>query len=170
MSTIVMVDDPAAKSTIYAKIASSIADDVLRADREQAEIFAAAARPLSVLVAEGNRTNQMVIVKTLERVGHTATVVNDGEAALDALEENHFDLVLMDLNMPVINGIEAAKLYRFCSIGEPYVPIVAVIADATTDARARCSEAGMDGFVTKPIAPARLLDVIDSVLGRPEVI
>ncbi len=112
----------------------------------------------------------MVIVKTLERAGHSATVVNDGEAALDALEENHFDLVLMDLNMPVMNGIEATKLYRFSSIGLPHVPIVALTADATTDAWARCKEAGMDGYVTKPIEPARLLDVIDSVLSRPEVI
>ena len=100
MSTIVIVDDQAVNRTIYAKIASSIADDVwtrtfgdpreaLEAlvDREQAEIFAPAARPLSVLVAEASRTNQMVIVKTLERVGHSATVVNDGEAALDALDQ-----------------------------------------------------------------------------------
>jgi two-component system sensor histidine kinase RpfC len=147
-----------------------LAQNNLRADRERAEVFAPAARPLSVLVAEDNRTNQMVIVKTLERVGHTATVVNDGEAALDALEENHFDVVLMDLNMPVMNGIDATKLYRFCSIGQPHVPIVALTADATTDAWARCKEAGMDGYVTKPIEPARLLDVIDSVLSRPEVI
>jgi two-component system, sensor histidine kinase RpfC len=183
MSTIVSVDDQAVNRTNYAKIASSIADDVwtrtfedprktLEAltDREQAEIFAPATRPLSILVAEANRTNQMVIVKTLERVGHSATVVNDGEAALDALEENHFDLVLMDLNMPVMNGIEATKLYRFSSIGQPHVPIVALTADATTDAWVRCQEAGMDGYVTKPIEPARLLDVIDSVLSRPEVI
>jgi PleD family two-component response regulator len=125
ISADIIVDDQAANRTIYAKIASSIADDVwtrtfgdprealeARADREQAEIFAPAARPLSILVAEDNRTNQMVIVKTLERVGHSATVVKDGEAALDALEENHFDLVLMDLNMPVMNGIEATKQYR----------------------------------------------------------
>jgi two-component system sensor histidine kinase RpfC len=147
-----------------------LAQNNLLVDREQAEIFAPAARPLSVLVAEDNRTNQMVIAKTLERVGHSATVVNDGEAALDALEENHFDLVLMDLNMPVMNGIEATKLYRFSSIGQPHVPIVALTADATTDAGARCRDAGMDGYVTKPIEPARLLDVIDSVLRRPEVI
>ena len=170
MSTIVIVDDQTVNRTIYAKIASSIAQNNLQADRERAEVFAPAARPLSVLVAEDNRTNQMVIVKTLERVGHTATVVNDGEAALDALEENHFDVVLMDLNMPVMNGIDATKLYRFCSIGQPHVPIVALTADATTDAWARCKEAGMDGYVTKPIEPARLLDVIDSVLSRPEVI
>ena len=113
ISTIVIVDDQAVNRSFYAKIASSIAEDVwtrtfedprealdARADREQAEVFAPAARPLSILVAEDNRTNQMVIVKTLERVGHSATVVNDGEAALDALEENHFDLVLISNRQP----------------------------------------------------------------------
>jgi two-component system sensor histidine kinase RpfC len=76
----------------------------------------------------------------------------------------------MDLNMPVMNGIEATKLYSFSSIGQPHVPIVALTADATADAWARCQEAGMDGYVTKPIEPARLLDVIASVVRRPEVI
>jgi two-component system, sensor histidine kinase RpfC len=147
-----------------------LAQNDLRADHEQVEIFAPAATPLSVLVAEDNRTNQMVIVKTLERMGHSATVVADGEAALDALAKNRFDLVLMDVNMPVMNGIEAAKLYRFSNVGRPHVPIVALTADATTDAWARCREAGMDGYVTKPIEPARLVDVIDSVSGRPEAI
>jgi two-component system, sensor histidine kinase RpfC len=147
-----------------------LAQNDLRADHEQAEILAPAAGPLSVLVAEDNRTNQMVIVKTLERMGHCATVVNDGEAALDALVKNRFDLVLMDVNMPVMNGIEATKLYRFSNIGQPHVPIIALTADATTDAWARCREAGMDGYVTKPIEPARLMDVIESVLGHPVAI
>jgi two-component system sensor histidine kinase RpfC len=142
----------------------------IHADQEQAEIFAQTERPLSVLVAEDNRTNQMVIVKTLERMGHFATIVNDGEAALDALERNHFDLVLMDVNMPIMSGIEATKLYRFASIGQPHVPIVALTADATKDAWDRCRESGMDGYVTKPIEPARLVEVIDSVVRRPELI
>lgn len=147
-----------------------LAQGDLPTDREEAEIFARAARPLSVLVAEDNRTNQMVIVKTLERMGHCTTVVNDGEAALEALEKSRFDLVLMDVNMPVMNGIEATKLYRFANIGQPHLPIFALTADASTDAWARCREAGMDGYVTKPIEPARLADVIDSVLGCPESI
>lgn len=148
---------------------ASLAQDDLLADQQQIEIPAKASRQLSILVAEDNRTNQMVIAKTLERMGHSATVVNDGEAALDALGKTHFDLVLMDVNMPVMNGIEATKLYRFASLGQPHVPIVALTADATTDGWARCKEAGMDGYVTKPIEPARLTEVIDSVLCRSEV-
>jgi two-component system sensor histidine kinase RpfC len=139
------------------------------ADVEQAEILVPATRALSILIAEDNRTNQMVIEKTLERVGHRATLVNNGEEALHALQKDRFDLVLMDVNMPVMNGIEATKLYRFASIGQPRVPIVALTADATSEAWERCQEAGMDGYATKPIEPARLLEIIDSMAGRSDV-
>ncbi|HUI21425.1 MAG TPA: ATP-binding protein, partial [Methylocella sp.] len=142
----------------------------LRAERTLAESFAPAARALSVLVAEDNCTNQMVIVKTLERIGHSATVVDDGEAALDALERNHFDVILMDVNMPVMNGIEATKLYRMSRVGESQVPVVALTADATADAWDRCREAGMNGYVTKPIEPARLIRAIESALSHSEPI
>jgi two-component system sensor histidine kinase RpfC len=121
-------------------------------------------RSLAVLVAEDNRTNQMVIAKILERAGHTVKLVDNGEGALDALEDGTFDIVLMDVNMPVMNGIEATKLYRFASLGNPHVPIVALTADATAEARTRCEEAGMDACVTKPIEPARLLELIDSMV------
>jgi len=120
-------------------------------------------RMLSILVAEDNRTNQMVISKILELAGHRAEIVSDGQAAVDALLEGHFDLVLMDVNMPVMNGVEAAKLYRFASLGQRSVPIVALTADATAETEARCREAGIDVCVTKPVEPARLLEVIASL-------
>jgi two-component system sensor histidine kinase RpfC len=68
-----------------------------------------------------------------------------------------------------MNGIEATKLHRFASIGQKRVPIVALTADATSDAWTRCQEAGMDGYATKPIEPARLLEIIDSVTSRANV-
>jgi two-component system sensor histidine kinase RpfC len=122
---------------------------------------------LSILVAEDNRTNQKVIGKILERVGHNVTIVENGEAALDVLHTRDFDLVLMDVNMPVMNGIEATKLYRFGALGQNHVPIVALTADATVEVAERCERAGMDGCLTKPIEPARLIDMIDRlVLSR----
>jgi len=136
---------------------------------DMAQVFAPAERSLSVLVAEDNRTNQLVIKKTLERVGHRVVLVGDGEAALEALDRNDFDIVLMDVSMPVMNGIDATKLYRVASIGQKRVPIVALTADATSDAWTRCQEAGMDGYATKPIEPARLLKIIVSVVGRTNV-
>jgi two-component system sensor histidine kinase RpfC len=121
-------------------------------------------RKLAVLVAEDNRTNQMVIAKVLARAGHAAHIVADGEAALEALSARRFDIVLMDVNMPVINGIEATKLYRFSALGSDRIPIVALTADATAEARLRCEEAGMDACLTKPIEPARLIAVIDAIV------
>lgn len=126
----------------------------------------ASRRSLSVLVAEDNGTNQMVIGKILERAGHRATIVNNGQEALDALREGAFDLVLMDVNMPVLNGIEATKLHRFATVGLPQVPIVALTADATADAVARCEEAGMNAYATKPIEPAKLIEIIDRVTSE----
>ena len=117
----------------------------------------------SILIAEDNRINQKVIRKILERVGHDVTIVDNGEAALDALEQGTFDLVLMDVNMPVMNGIEATKLYRFTELGRGHTPIVALTADATVEAAERCREAGMDGCLTKPIEPAKLVEMIEGL-------
>lgn len=134
-------------------------DDDGNADRESA-------RKLAILVADDNRTNQKVIGKILERAGHTVTIVDNGEQALDAMQAKVFDIVLMDVNMPVLNGIEATKLHRFASLGKPRLPIVALTADATPETKQRCDEAGMDACVIKPIEPARLLNIIDSIVSE----
>ena len=115
---------------------------------------------LSVLVAEDNRTNQMVIVKILESIGCRVLAVDDGEKALSAMERERFDVVLMDINMPNMGGIEAAKIYAFTSLGEKRAPIIALTADATEETRRLCLEAGMTGYATKPVDLRELLDVI----------
>ena len=138
---------------------------VERPATERNRTIAPARRPLSILVAEDKRTNQMVIAKILDRAGHRVTIVDNGEAALDILETQNFDLVLMDVNMPVMNGIEATKLYRFASLGRPHVPVVALTADATEEVKQRCREAGMDACATKPIEPHRLLEIIGSLVN-----
>jgi two-component system sensor histidine kinase RpfC len=121
-------------------------------------------RKLRVLVAEDNRTNQMVIGKLLERAGHGFKIVANGEEVLDALKEQTFDIALLDLHMPVMGGIEAAKLSRFMSSGSPRMPIVALTADATPEARAECEEAGMDACLTKPIDTRKLFDLFDTLV------
>lgn len=117
-------------------------------------------RSLSILIADDNGTNQKVLSKILERGGHRPHVVDNGEAAVDAMLAEHFDLVFMDVNMPVMNGIEATKLYRFAALGRERLPIVALTADATEEARERCLEAGMDECLPKPVEPAELFRVI----------
>ncbi len=119
---------------------------------------------LRVLVADDNRTNQRVIAKILEQAGHLSTVVDDGEAALDALEEGKFDVVLMDLNMPKMDGIEATKLYRMTELGGSRRPIIALTADASPETVGRCTDAGMDACLTKPVEPQQLLEILTSVV------
>ncbi|NLH83491.1 MAG: response regulator [Phyllobacteriaceae bacterium] len=124
-----------------------------------------AKRRLSILVADDNKSNQMVIGKILERAGHRVATVDDGEAAVDRMLAEPFDLVLMDVNMPVMNGIEATKFYRFAALGTRLVPIVALTADATAEAESRCREAGMAACLTKPIDAAELIAAIELLVG-----
>ena len=135
------------------------------------ERLAAAARQLRILVAEDNRINQKVLTQLLERAGHTMVLVEDGEAALDTLLENpdHFDLALMDVNMPRMDGLEATKHYRVMTMDLPHLPIVALTADATEEMAHRCREAGMDACLTKPFEPMHLLATLDRLAspGRP---
>ncbi|HXV25816.1 MAG TPA: ATP-binding protein [Alphaproteobacteria bacterium] len=121
-------------------------------------------RGLRILVAEDNRTNRKVVSKILERAGHHVELAEDGEQALQAMDVGRFDLVLMDLNMPNMSGLEVAKFYRFTHLGEPHLPIIALTADATEESRRLCSEAGMDAHITKPIDASKLLDLINSVI------
>lgn len=122
-------------------------------------------RPLSILVAEDNRTNQAVVRKLLEKDGHRIVVVENGELAVEALEKGSYDLVLMDINMPVMNGFEATKLHRFAALGRPYTPIYALTADVTDETRERAVQAGMDGCLHKPIDLNELENVFARIAG-----
>ena len=119
-------------------------------------------RGLNVLVAEDNRTNQLVIRKILERAGHAVTLVEDGQAALEKLSENVFDLALMDVNMPVMNGVDAARFYQFVGPAETRTPIAALTADATPEAERRCLDAGMIACITKPVEARQLVAWLDA--------
>ena len=116
-------------------------------------------RGARILVADDNQTNQRVTQMILESGGHVATIVGDGEAALDALERGGFDLALIDLSMPVVSGLEALKLYRF-STRNP-IPILILSANVTTELIDECMKAGAAEFVTKPIRASVLLDAVE---------
>lgn len=120
-------------------------------------------RGARILVAEDNPTNQRVTELILESGGHVATIVSDGEAALDALEQGGFHLALFDMSMPGVSGLEALKLYRF-STPKP-IPVVILSANVTTEAIAQCQTAGAAEFVAKPVRPSVLLDVIEKHLS-----
>lgn len=121
-----------------------------------------ASRVLHVLLAEDNLVNQRLAVRLLEKRGHTVTVVQDGAEALLAVSQKVYDLILMDVQMPRMDGLEATRGIRLQEQGtDTHVPIIAMTAHAMQGDRERCLEAGMDGYVTKPLHPAELFEMID---------
>ncbi|ONG56686.1 hypothetical protein BKE38_05420 [Pseudoroseomonas deserti] len=132
-------------------------------------LAAPAGRKLRVLVADDSRVNQRVFAKILETAGHEVCLAENGDAALDLLEREAegLDLVLMDVNMPEMDGIEATKMFRVMALGQPHLPILALTADATEDSARRCREAGMDGHVTKPVQPEALLRIVAEAARDP---
>lgn len=127
---------------------------------------AVAKESFTLLVADDNATNRYVIETVLSAAGHVVTLVNNGEQALDALAENDFDAAVLDVNMPVMGGIDAAKFYRMTTPGNTAIPLIALTADATSATRARCLEAGMAACLVKPIEPLQLLAMIDEVIQQ----
>jgi CheY-like chemotaxis protein len=123
-------------------------------------------RNLRVLLVEDNTINQMVAAKLLERQGHAVVIAENGRAALETLEEEQFDLVLMDVQMPVMDGLEATAAIRQREAGTGrHLPIVALTANALVGDRERCLRAGMDGYVAKPFQVQSLLHEITQVLA-----
>ncbi|MFO0995833.1 MAG: ATP-binding protein [Alphaproteobacteria bacterium] len=159
------VEDDAIRSAVHA-VTTFGAEHMSVADESQREgALHSKSRGLRILIAEDNPVNRKVTAKILERAGHIPIVVPTGDEALDVLESQPIDLVLMDVNMPGTSGLDATKLYRVAHIDEPRLPIIALTADATAEMQARCEEAGMDACVTKPIEANRLLAVIDSFVA-----
>jgi two-component system sensor histidine kinase RpfC len=129
----------------------------------------AGAHKLRVLVADDNPTNREVLGKILERGGHDATLVNDGEQALDAFERERYDIVLLDRNMPGMGGIEALQAMRLLAGPRAALPIAILSADVTPEARQECLDAGADVFLAKPVEAARLLEQIQSMVAAKAV-
>lgn len=117
-------------------------------------------KKFKILVAEDNSVNRMVIGRILERNGHPHRLVENGQELLDALEEEEFDLVISDMHMPVVNGIEAYKIYRFAHASEEPIPFIMLTANATLEARKECREVGIKHFLTKPVSSQKLIDHI----------
>ncbi|MFO0878514.1 MAG: response regulator [Gemmataceae bacterium] len=121
--------------------------------------------PLRILIVEDNQINQLVLRQMLEKLGHFIEGASNGAEAVSILAEQTFDLVLMDLQMPEMDGHRATRLIRQRekAVGGR-VPIIAVTANSQPGERERCLASGMDEFITKPVAQADLLECIDRVL------
>lgn len=130
------------------------------------------AQPLTVLVAEDNLVNQRLVVALLEKVGHTVVMANNGREAVESFKSQYFDLVLMDVQMPEVDGFEATyEIRKYQSEqGNHRVPIVAVTAHASPADRKHCLSAGMDEYLAKPIRAADLYNLIESITGHRSTI
>jgi len=125
------------------------ADEVLKSQRR-------------ILIVEDNSINQKVALKILNTFGYQADAVSSGREALELLHREPYDLVLMDVSMPEMDGLEATRLIRNQQhdVINPNVPIIAMTAHAYKEDRNMCLEAGMDGYLSKPINPDKLIETI----------
>jgi CheY-like chemotaxis protein len=117
---------------------------------------------LDILLVEDNPVNRKLAQRVLEKEGYRVVAADNGVAALKTLERKHFDLVLMDVQMPRMDGIETTVAIRNRErITGEHIPVVALTAHAMAGDRERCLKAGMDGYLIKPIQPAMLLEAIE---------
>ncbi len=119
-----------------------------------------------VLLVEDNAINQRVARRFLERLGCEVQVVGDGAQAVEAFQRGTYGFILMDMQMPVMDGIEATRRIRELEAGRSRTPIVALTANAMMGTLERCLEAGMDDYLTKPLDISRLEDVLDRFMGN----
>jgi two-component system sensor histidine kinase RpfC len=112
---------------------------------------------VSILLAEDNGTSRKIISKILEYGGHKVDTAENGEEALDKLEVKRYDLIILDMNMPLMGGLDVLKLHRATSYKMPQTPVIILTANATSEAMLECQNAGADTYLSKPVDAATLL-------------
>jgi PAS domain S-box-containing protein len=160
--------DPGKGSTFYFTITLELPAEEASPDldRSAQDRHTAPKRNLRILVAEDNSVNQRLAARLLEREGHSVTIAGSGQEAVDLFVERPFDLILMDVQMPGLDGLQAtARIREKERATGGHVPIAAMTAQAAESDRLRCLESGMDAYVTKPVHVPALLKMIESVGG-----
>jgi PAS domain S-box-containing protein len=163
---------PIKQSELFDAIVTTMADHGRKRERyESTSAFIQASdRSLRVLLAEDNPVNQTLAMRVLEKLGHKVQVVNDGREALRRSQAEDFDLILMDVQMPEMDGLEATKAIRAAeaSTGK-HIPIIAMTAHAMKGDRETCLSAGMDGYLSKPIRIDELKWTMSEVMKTQNV-
>lgn len=154
------------KSTLYNAIHSS---PLLRPNDETIEVFthrkkSKSSQQVKILLAEDNLANQFLFERILSYAEFDVTIVNNGQEALDALAEKSFDVCIMDMQMPIMGGVQAIKIYRFMEPNST-LPFIILTANATKEATEACEETGAEAYLTKPIRAHLLVDKIHSLIN-----
>jgi len=136
--------------------------------RDEDPLAGAPLSGLLILVVDDNRVNRLVAVKSLEAMGARAEEVDNGAAAIEAVDRTNFDLVFMDINMPEMDGMEATRRIRGLPSQAAATPVIALTADVMSHQRQSYRMAGMDGVVAKPFSPAQLLNEIAKIAERAD--
>jgi hypothetical protein len=121
---------------------------------------------LRILLVEDNEVNRLLALHMLKREGHSVVIAQDGKEAVDAVHRESFDLVLMDVQMPIMGGFDATRRIRETEISPAHLPIIAMTAHALKGDREACLAAGMDDYIAKPIKMHELLGVIQRTMAR----
>ena len=155
-------------STFWFEIPLSVAEELPAALPNVART-ARALQPRHVLLAEDNLVDQQIITAMIENAGHRVTAVGHGAAAVAGARSDAFDVILMDIQMPVMDGLTAARAIREAEAAEDRraTPIIGLTANAMSEEIARCREAGMDAHVAKPIDWTELFATLDTIAAPP---
>jgi signal transduction histidine kinase/AmiR/NasT family two-component response regulator len=161
-----VVSEPRRGSTFRFALELPVAE--MSASASSVKTAALPGQALSVLVAEDNGVNQMIIEAMLKQLGHKVTLVANGRQALEALARDDFELVLMDCNMPEVDGLEATRRMRsgIAEVRDPQVTVIALTANAMDGDREACLTAGMDDFLSKPVSIHALRQAIEQARAR----
>ena len=150
-------------STFYFTVRLPMAKELPADFEDGGAVAMAPCGPLHILLAEDNPANQKLATYLLQDRGHTVEIAGDGQEALSLIELCRYDVVLMDVQMPGMNGLEAAAAIRKRETGGRRVPIIAMTAHAMRGDRERCMAAGMDGYLSKPINGPEMIDLVESL-------
>jgi len=145
-------------------ILKSTVSDLLETKSEEIPAPQNAQRSLNILVAEDNEINASVVYSHLTDLGHNVDIATDGTTALYAMHKHRYHLVLMDINMPNMNGLEATRQWRRLEKPQSHLPIIALTAKATSEDKDSCISAGMDDFLSKPVNEQQLKDILQKTV------
>jgi len=160
------LNKPIKQSEVFDSIVTAMAEHSRKTERYESTsaLIQASERSLRVLLAEDNPVNQTLAMRILERLGHKVEVVNNGKEALRQVQAEEFDLILMDVQMPEMDGLEATTAIRQAETGTgKHTPIVAMTAHAMKGDREKCLSAGMDGYLSKPVRIDELKQILSEI-------